>query len=348
VPVRADDNDSLGLVPEPGWDARYDWAGYVPTMAMVTDPPAGFIATANNKTAPKDFPYVLTREWPEPFRQGRIASLLAATPKHSVASFEAIQRDAVDAYALVLKRLLIAAGPFDGKEKEAAALVDAWDGAMRRDLPQPLIYAAWARALAGRIYADELGKDFNSFWGHEPQFTLHVLNNVDGQADWCDDRATPAVEDCRSRIRLALHDALAELSDAYGADMRQWRWGAAHVALNTHRPLGNFPIIGGFFNREIEMDGGAFTIFRGDYAFGSKRPYGAFHGAGYRAIYDLGDPDRSVYIISTGESGNVFSDHYDDLMKLWAAGEYVTIPTSPQTVAAATKHTLTLEPKLNR
>ena len=130
--------------------------------------------------------------------------------------------------------------------------------------------------------------------------------------------------------------------------MAGWRWGDAHVAINVHRPLGNFPIIGGLFNREIEMDGGAFTIFRADYSFASKRPYAAVHGAGYRAIYDLGDPDRSVYIISTGESGNVFSDHYDDLMKLWAAGEYITIPTTPSAVAAATKHTLLLQPKINR
>lgn len=348
VPLRAEDNDSLGLVPEPGWDARYDWTGFAPTMATIMDPPSGRIATANDKTVPKDYPYLLTREWPDPFRQGRIDKLLAATSKHSVASFEAIQRDTVDSYAIVLKRMLVAAGPFEGKEKEAAALVEAWDGATRRDMPQPLIFAAWARALAKRVYADELGDNFTSFWGYQPQFILHVLNNDDGQAHWCDDRTTPAAEDCRSRIRLALTDAIAELSDAYGSDMTKWRWGNAHIAVNTHRPLGNFPIIGGFFNREIEMDGGAFTIFRADYSFASKRPYAAIHGAGYRAIYDLADPDNSLYIISTGESGNVFSPHYDDLMPLWAKGEYVTIPTTPSAVAAATVHRMTLEPKINR
>jgi len=348
VPMRADDNDAQGLVPAPGWDARYDWTGYVGTMATIMDPPSGHIATANNKTVPNDYPYLLTREWADPYRFQRIDALLAATPKHSVATFEAIQHDTVDLYAVELKNLLVAAGPFEGREKEAAALMDAWDGINRRDLPQPLIYAAWARALAKRIYADELGDDFTSFWGFEPQFMLHVLRNEDGEARWCDDRATPAIEDCRSRIRLALEDALDELTKTYGSDMAGWRWGDAHVAINVHRPLGNFPIIGGLFNREIEMDGGAFTIFRADYSFASKRPYAAMHGAGYRAIYDLGDPDRSVYIISTGESGNVFSDHYDDLMKLWAAGEYITIPTTPAAIAAKTKHTLILQPKINR
>ena len=164
VPVRAADNDSLGLVPEPGWEARYDWTGYVPEMATILDPPSGRIATANDKTAPKDFSYVLTREWSEPYRHDRIDALLAATAKHSVTGFEAIQRDAQDSYAVLLKQFLVKAGPFEGKEKEAAALIEAWDGVMRRDLPQPLIYAAWSRALSKRIYADELGDNFESFW----------------------------------------------------------------------------------------------------------------------------------------------------------------------------------------
>lgn len=345
VPIRAADNDAQGLVPAPGWDAKYDWQSYVPVMATITDPPSGHIATANNKTVPADYPYVLTHEWEDPYRFQRIDALLTASPKHSVESFEEIQRDTVDLYALAIKPLLVAAGPFAGKEATAAKLVADWDGAMKSNEAAPLIYAAWARALAKRIYADELGKDFNSFWGFRPQFTLDVLNNVNGEGHWCDNRATPAVEDCKTQIRLALDDAIEELSNAYDGDPTKWRWGDPHKAIMAHRPLGNFPVIGGFFNREIEMDGGAFTILRGDYSFDSKRPYAAIHGAGYRAIYDLAQPDNSRYMISTGESGNVFSPYYDDLMPMWAATQYITIPTAPQAVAATGKHLLTLHPR---
>ena len=344
VPIRSSDNDAQGLAPAPGWDARYDWQGYVPVMATISDPPSGHIATANNKTVPEGFPYVLTHEWEDPYRFQRIDALLTATPKHSVDSFEAIQRDSVDTYAVALKPVLALAGPFAGTEAEAAKLLADWDGAMKRDEAAPLIFAAWARALARRIYADELGNDFESFWGYRPQFTLDVLTDVNGEGRWCDDRTTPTVEDCKTQIRLALHDAVEDLSKTYGDDPTKWRWGDPHKAIMTHRPLGSFPIIGGFFNREIEMDGGAFTILRGDYSFASKRPYAAIHGAGYRAIYDLSNPDNSRYMISTGESGNVFSPHYDDLMPFWAATQYVTIPTTPQAIAASAKHLLTLRP----
>jgi hypothetical protein len=30
IPLRKPDNDILGMAPSPGWDARYDWAGWVP------------------------------------------------------------------------------------------------------------------------------------------------------------------------------------------------------------------------------------------------------------------------------------------------------------------------------
>ena len=30
VPLRREDNDIQGVAPAPGWDARYDWAGWLP------------------------------------------------------------------------------------------------------------------------------------------------------------------------------------------------------------------------------------------------------------------------------------------------------------------------------
>src|SRR5262249_29156458 len=174
VPQRAESNDSLGLVPAPGWDGRYDWREPIPVDAMVSivDPPSGHISTANNKTVPDDYPYVLTREWESNYRFDRIEQLLAAAPKHSVDSFKAIQTDPVDLYLLELKKRLLAAGPFEGRAREAVKLLNDWNGGMLRDRPEPLIFAAWARALAARIFRDELGANFDNYWGYRDQFTL--------------------------------------------------------------------------------------------------------------------------------------------------------------------------------
>jgi penicillin amidase len=346
VPLRSEKNDSLGLVPAPGWDGRYDWDGFIPAEKTVdiADPPSGHIATANNNTVPPGYEYTLTREWETNYRYNRIEDLLAGTAPHSLTSFKAIQSDIDDDYALQLTQRLVRAGPFEGTDAKAAELLAQWDGAMLASRPEPLIWAAWARALAGRIYADELGGNFRNFWGYRSEFTLRVLDDVEGEGRWCDDKATPEIEDCASRIRLALHDAVTELSRAYGNDPARWRWGDAHKAVHTAQPLGVFPYIGDIFNREVEMDGGPNTLLRGDTRMTSRRPYAAIHGAGYRGLYDLANPDASLYIISTGQSGNVFSPHYDDLLALWAKRQYIAIPTTPDAVAAATVYRLTLRP----
>jgi penicillin G amidase len=343
VPLRDPANDSLGLVPAKGWDTKYDWTGYIPydRLPRIDDPPSGQIATANNKTVPPGYPYTLTREWAEPYRFERIDQLLSATRLHSVESFKAIQLDIHDRFAEELLPLLLKAGPWPtAEQREAAAMLSKWDLAMDASRPEPLIYEAWDRALVKRLLADKLGPDFTAFWDHDAVFTLRVLKNIDGAARWC---GTP-VEDCTAHIRLALSDALSELKSAYGGDMTEWRWGAAHHAVMEHLPLSNFPVIGPLFTREIEASGGAFTIRRADFNFDEARPYAATHGSGYRAIYDIAHPDNSLYVIATGESGNVFSPYYDDQMKMWANGEYLQIPTTPVAVEAAAKHRLVLQP----
>ena len=347
VPQRGQENDSLGLVPAKGWDARYDWTGTIPYdgLPRIDDPPSGQIATANNKTVPEGYPYTLTREWAEPFRFWRINKLLAATPRHSIQSFKAIQLDTHDRFAEDLLPLLLKAGPWPTPEaRQAVEMLSKWNTAMDADRPEPLIYEAWDRALVKRLIADELGPDFKAYWSHNAVFTLRVLRNVNGEAHWCDDVTTPAREDCASRIRLALDDALKELRSAYGHDMTHWRWGTAHRAVFASLPFGDIPVLKDVFNREIEASGGAFTIRRGDFRFSSERPYAAIHGAGYRAIYDLRNLDNSLYVITTGESGNVFSSHYADMMPLWAEGKYFRIPTAPDEVEATAKYRLTLQP----
>ncbi|MDE2110598.1 MAG: penicillin acylase family protein [Alphaproteobacteria bacterium] len=348
VPLRDPANDSLGLVPAKGWDARHDWKGYIPynQLPRIDDPPSGQIATANNKTVPPGYPYTLTREWAEPFRFWQINKLLAETPRHSVATFRAIQLDIHDRFAEDLLPLLLKAGPWPTEEeRRAVAMLSKWDYAMDANRPEPLIYEAWDRALVKRLIADELGPDFKPFWNHEAIFTLRVLHNVDGEGRWCDDVTTPAHEDCLSRIRLALGDALAELNATYGNDIGRWRWGDAHRAVFVNQPFSNFPILDRIFDREVEVSGGAFTIRRADFRFSSKRPYAADHGSGYRAIYDIAHPDNSLYVITTGESGNIFSPYYDDQLPLWAHGGYLRIPTSAKEIEATAKHRLTLQPE---
>lgn len=348
VPIRTAENDAQGLVPAKGWDARYDWTGLIPfeELPRVANPAEGWIGTANNRTVPRDFPYVISHEWEARYRYDRIAALIEAQPKHSLETMRAMQLDIVSGYAPAFLARVLSRGPWaDERQARAAALLARWDHAMDKDRPEPLIYAAWERALVRRLAADELGDDFPAFWSHRTDFVMRVLDDFEGASRWCDDIATEEPEDCAAAVRAALGDALDELTAAHGGNMERWRWGDAHRIVQSHQPFGFLPVLRDIFNREAPMSGGAFTLRRADYRFSSARPYAAVHGSGYRAVYDMSDPDRSIYVIATGQSGNVYSAHYDDLMPLWLAGEYIEIPTAPAAVESAARHRLTFQPR---
>jgi penicillin amidase len=61
-------------------------------------------------------------------------------------------------------------------------------------------------------------------------------------------------------------------------------------------------------------------------------------GPSYRQILDLSDFSKSLYVNTTGQSGNVFSSHYRDFLPMWRDGRYVTFGEAPI-------ETLTLEPQ---
>ena len=68
------------------------------------------------------------------------------------------------------------------------------------------------------------------------------------------------------------------------------------------------------------------------------------HGGGYRGVYDFADPDSSVFILSTGQSGHPLSRFYDDLGELWRRGEYIPMSLDPDLARAAAVGITTLTP----
>ena len=76
-----------------------------------------------------------------------------------------------------------------------------------------------------------------------------------------------------------------------------------------------------------------------------ERPLAQNQGAGYRAIYDFGQPERSVFVIGTGQSGNPLSSHYEDYAEPWSAGRYLPMLTERARVEEDALGTLVLTPR---
>jgi len=346
VPVRGPDNDLGGRVPAPGWDARYDWAGFIPAdqTPRRRDPAVGWIATANQRITEPGYPHHLTHEWALPYRQQRIEQVLESRPRHSLQDLAALQ---MDQRSLAMARLLPwlkRAGSAHPLAAAAKAQLEGFEADMAADRPAPLIAWAWQRQLARAIFADDAGEALwdKSLAGRTFQDALEgVLARDD--ASWCDDRGTPAAETCAQQAGLALTRALEELAARHGPDVAAWRWGQAHVARSEHRPFSRVPVLNRLFELRAPVGGDTHTVqamrvvLRPDKLTGDL--YHVDHSASLRAVYDLADRSRSGVVHSTGQSGIVFSPRYRDQVGPWTRGEL--LPLWPQGAPSAT---LTVQP----
>jgi penicillin amidase len=348
VPVRKPANDLRGLLPAPGWDARYDWAGWIPheELPRVFNPPSGMVVNANHKTLPPGYRHFITSEWQAPYRAGRIAELLEATPKHSMQSFARMQMDVLSPTVRALLPRLLATPAKSDRARDALKRLAAWDGTMAADRSEPLIAIAWWREISRGLYADELGPAFKGTWGMRAPFVTSALAGRGGAARWCDDIGTERVESCDDILAEALERALDDLSRRYGASPARWRWGEAHFAWSQHRPFSRVRWLAPFFDIRVPTAGDAYTLAVGQTDFNDEaEPYASRHAASLRAIYDLADLESSLVIHSAGQSGNPLSRHYRDLSGLWARGEYVPMLTDRARIEARGVQRLMLTPR---
>lgn len=353
VPIRKPGNDLKGLAPAPGWDSRYDWDGFIPfeKLPQQFNPATQRLLTANQKIVDDDYPYFLTSEWTLPYRANRIADLLAARPVHDLDSFAAIQKDDLSLAVQELLPALRKTVPRSEQGRAALGLLANWDGRMEANRAEPLIASAWLRALSRQIFSDELGPSFvKEYWEYRNfhRAMVNVLQDRDGQSSWCRDIAKPATapdSPCDAVLSASLEAALDDLQQRYGRDMFKWRWGEAHAAHSAHRPFGKIPALARWFDIRIPTPGDAFTINTGRNNLGDETdPYASKHAASLRTLFDLSDLEKSRFIHSSGQSGNVFSPLYRNFASRWAAAEYVPMQTRRETVEQGKRGILTLTP----
>ncbi len=340
VPIRKAGD---GRHPVPGWSGATDWRGEIPfqELPLASNPAEGSIVSANNKIVPDSYRYLLTADWQAPYRAERIETLLNGgkemgwTLERTIAA----QLDLASPAARALLPLLLSTQATSARGAEALAILRAWDGRMTRDAAAPLILYAWAGALTEALMADELGPAFKEFRAPKLAILTNILRDAPA---WCDDVTSGVTETCADELSRSLESALESLDQRFRRPLDQLRWGEAHLARFAHPILRNLPLADTIFGYPLETPGGTYTINRGGAAYGSDpaKRFENIHGPGYRAIYDLGEPDNSRFMIATGQSGNPLSVWYGNLAEQWRDGQYLKL-VGPKTV---TRHRLRLTP----
>ena len=347
MPRRDPRHQTQGRLPSQGWRIENRWMGRLPYTANpeFVSPRGGILGNTNNKILQRPFPNHVSFLWGDTQRINRWQKLMQSRQVHTRDSFIEAQLDPVSFTARSLLPLVGAdlwftgqAAPDGTPERQrqiALALLADWNGEMNEHLPEPLIYAAWMRALQKRLIADELGPLATEFPHVQPLFLERVFRDVDGASVWCDVRHSAPVETCTEMARLALDDALVWIGETYGTALETLRWGDAHQAVHDHPVLGEVPVLRYFVNIRQSTSGGDNTLLRGRTSGEDPDPFRNVHGAGFRGVYDFADPDSSVFIVATGQSGHFLSRHYDDQAQLWRRGEYIPMSLDADLARAA-------------
>ncbi len=314
VPIR---RSGQGWMPAPGWTGAYDWTGFIPfeELPSAINPPSGHFVTANNKIVPDSYPYFLSRDWDLPNRAERIEALLAATPVQTPASSAAIQADTLSLVAQHLVPLMTGAATENAATREVVERLRRWDFHMDMDKVEPLLFTAWLREFSRSILFGRFGDAVSDYWDLWPRVMEAVLTE---RPDWCNDPKRPGEESCGSRLAEALDAALARLRRDYGADMAQWQWRRAHIAVFANPVLSRIPVLRDWLNIAIPTPGAYDTLNRGPSTIrDDATPFEQRFGAGLRMITDLASPEDARMIATPGQSGDPLSAHSADLLQRW-------------------------------
>lgn len=328
-----------GLLPVPGSSGQYEWEGYLPLAELprAYNPARHFIATANHKIIPEGYKHEINFDWSSPTRFFRIEEVLSKGAKFTVADFERLQHDETSLPARELVPMLKGLKIGDSSLGEARDLLVGWDFVLSKDSAAAAIYEMWYKNLVSNFASLFVPDEAKSLV--TGQLVVNKLIGTFKNPDAKIFGANPQVKRDELLVK-SLSEGVNELRSKLGPDMKNWRWGAFHVAEFKH-PLSTSDAMRAVFDlKPIARGGDSSTVN----ATGGGSNFRQSNGASFREILDLSDWDNSVAINVPGQSGQPTSPHYADLLPLWAEGRYFPMLYSRESIEKHAAATLTLVP----
>ncbi|MBI4729809.1 MAG: penicillin acylase family protein [Acidobacteria bacterium] len=315
VPVRSRAN---AWAPVAGRTGEHDWRGDVPfeNLPRLRDPETGFIVTANNRVCDDSYPHYLGMDYSAPGRARRILERLGAIERATAEDMISIHADRVSIASRAIVEAVARIRPTDGRLRDARETLVAWNGSMDPDAVAPSLYAAIRDEIAGALLEREpLARLAENPFPEEPypipprariRSALPRLLGADpsllGVASWDE------------VVGEALGRAVDGLESALGPDPSAWRWSRLHVTQTAHPLSGSFPEAAAVLDPPaVPVGGDADTVLASSAVAG----LGVQHASVARYVFDLGDWDRSGWVIPLGSSGHSASPHYADQAPAW-------------------------------
>lgn len=298
------------------------WDGYIDAQEMprVIDPSSGFLATANNRTVGKHYPYPLGHDYQASFRVWRINQRLQEMQIINETDMLNVQLDTNTEFYRYYQKLAISVlTPQAIAEKPALqalrSYITSWDGKAETTSTGFPVLFEFRKALAQTILSaylqpcQQLQNDFEFAWSKKETPLRQLL-----------DAKIPATlpyqktyADWDSMILTILEKTTRQLQEKHKiTDLADLTWGRINITNNSHPFSTQLPILNSLLDMpQNPLAGCPYCV---------RVVYGLF-GASERMVISPGHLQQGIMHMPGGQSGHPLSRHYGDQQPFWEQGK---------------------------
>ena len=327
MPIRPDGN---GETVTPGDKSSNDWQGYIPfaQAPFIINPERGFVSSANQAPADTTYPYpLLGRRIFEDYR-GRtlnliLDSLKAITPE----KIEALQQNNYNLFAAEMLPVMLRAlykSDCTPNNKFLDKLA-AWNFQYDKDRPEPVLFEMWYSNFEKMTW-DEL--DTMGLMWPEDWRLIEILRD-DPMNKYFDNTATKdTIENAYGIVCAAFVDMLSTYLALPEDQQQSW-------TVYKHSSIPHLARLPHFGLDYIETSGGRHIV----------NAMNKSHGPSWRMVVELSNPPKAWVNYPGGQSGDVASPHFKDMVDSFFEGKYYEVTLQPDPDSWVWAHEINISPK---
>lgn len=308
-----------------GWHGKHDYLGYLDfdENPHLVNPESGVIVSTNFKPTLSKYQHI-DGYWQPSERYERVDDLLSKKEKWNVEDIKKIQTDVKSLSAQeVLPTMLTEVESLDSElEKKAYNTISKWDYNSTAESVGSALFYVWNTMTMREALIDDLGEKYFKALGRVADYWhFYKVFIMTEDSNWWDDSETDQKETRKYILTQSFKKTVSFLKNKFGSNINEWQWGKLHT-LEFEHPLGKVKPLDKIFNIGPFNAPGSFSQVNNISFKRGTLKYDSHLGPSTRRIIDFANPEVSLGIIPTGNSGHIKSDHFDDQAELYIAGNY--------------------------
>lgn len=296
-----------------GSNPKHDWQSFIPQEhnAHVKNPARGFVSSANQHPVDASYPYYVFNDGYEMYRNRVINDFFRSKEKFDVQDFRDLHNNNYNLKAAELLPHMIQNIDISKLKPSEEALfeeVKTWDYYNNIEKTGPTIWERWWIRIRNMVW-DEIAEDTLSMDYPFSYQTIYLLKNHP-EDKLMDIVETEEIETANDLFLKSFKAAAKDIEDRKDKG-QNYNWGEYKSTFVGHL-LQALPALSRF---DLPIGGNS----------GIVNATSRNHGPSWRMIVEMSNPPKALGVYPGGQSGNPGSKYYDNLVDIWAAGEYLDI-----------------------